>query len=295
MISICVPIYNFDVTLLVKDLQNQISKQKDHSIEIILIDDASDIFYRNLNSFLKNSTTYIQLEKNIGRASIRNLFLEYARNSFLIFLDCDGLLSHNTNFIENYLIAAQKNLDVVCGKRIYPELCPSPNVSLNWKYGTFVENSSIEINFMSNNFMIKKTLFDEISFDEELKNYGQEDTLFGIELEKKNVKITIINNPVLNGHLENNSEYLKKYNSSIKNLVELYLKKKIDKKNYKSIKLLNTFHQLNKLKLTSLYNIIYQTVRPLLRKNLLGPNPNLKLFNFYKLGEFISIKKELTK
>lgn len=32
---------------------------------------------------------YIELKKNIGRAKIRNLFIEYTTNPYLLFLDCD--------------------------------------------------------------------------------------------------------------------------------------------------------------------------------------------------------------
>ena len=47
--------------------------------------------------------------------------------------------------------------------------------------------------------MISKTCFEQISFNEDLQGYGHEDTLFGYELDKKNIQIHHLDNPVLNG------------------------------------------------------------------------------------------------
>ena len=49
MISICIPIYNFDVRQLVISLHKQAQNLKVRS-EIILIDDFSNEHYRNINS-----------------------------------------------------------------------------------------------------------------------------------------------------------------------------------------------------------------------------------------------------
>ena len=48
MLSILIPIYNFDITQLVKDLHEQ-AKSLEKSFEIILIDDASDETYTKIN------------------------------------------------------------------------------------------------------------------------------------------------------------------------------------------------------------------------------------------------------
>lgn len=294
MISICIPIYNFDIRPLVINLLQQIDLLKDDSIEIILIDDASKDSFRQLNSSLKR-VKYIQLNQNIGRSKIRNLFLLHTNNPYLLFLDCDGLIHENPHFISRYIKATENNLDVICGTRNYTEECPSDNVSLNWKYGKNVESPAIVRNFMSNNFLIKRSILEKIPFNENLINYGQEDTLFGIELNLYNIKIDIINNPVLNGHLEQNKVYLEKNILSIENLIQLILSEEISKKTGKSIKLYQSYLKLDRLKLVSLYTIIYSVLKPIISKNLVSKNPNLIFFNLFKLGEFIRIKKESTK
>ncbi|WP_333662628.1 glycosyltransferase family 2 protein [Chishuiella changwenlii] len=294
MISICIPIYNFDVRPLVKNLQDQINLLQDYSIDIFLIDDASEVHFRKINNELAITTNYIQLEQNIGRSKIRNLFLQYVTNPYLLFLDCDGLIHENNLFVSNYIQAAKNNLDVICGTRVYPEKCLSKDVSLNWKYGKNVESPAILRNFMSNNFLIKKSVLEKISFNENLVNYGQEDTLFGIELVKQNIRIDIIKNPVLNGHLEKNECYLEKNISSIENLIKLINAGEITEKTGQSIKLYQMYLKINRLKLTKLYSSIYHQLKPIIKKNMMSSNPNLTLFSLFKLGEFIRIKKEST-
>lgn len=294
MISICIPIYNFDVRPLVKNLQDQINLLQDYSIDIFLIDDASNANFRKINHELSSTINYIQLEQNIGRSKIRNLFLQYVTNPYLLFLDCDSLIHENNLFISNYIQVVKNNLDVVCGTRIYPEKCSSKDVALNWKYGKKIETPAIVRNFMSNNFLIKKSVFEKILFNEKLVNYGQEDTLFGIELTQQNIKINIINNPILNGHLEKNEVYLEKNILSIENLIKLINSVEITEKTGESIKLYQMYLKINRLKLTKLYSSIYHQLKPIIYKNLISANPNLMFFNLFKLGEFIRIKKEST-
>ena len=292
MISICIPIYNCDVKPLVYQLSKQISTQ--NNIEIILIDDASDLHFQEINYELKDSFKFIQLEENIGRSKIRNLFLNYATQPYLLFLDCDSLVHHNPHFILNYLETVKQNLDVVFGGRIYPQKCPNENVSLNWKYGKKVESPAIIRSFMSNNFLIKRSVFESILFDETIRNYGHEDTLFGIELANNNIQITVIDNSVFNAHLENNKTYLDKNISSLKNLNLLINSNKVKVEDFQYIKLLNFYLRLEKYHLTPIYSKFYSVFKQYIYFNLLSQNPNLTYFNLYKLGEFIRIKKEST-
>ncbi len=295
MISICIPIYNFDVRPLVKELSEQITLQKEEFFEIILIDDASDKSFREKNLELNNICQYIQLEQNVGRSKIRNLFLKYTTQSYLLFLDCDGIIDDNLHFISNYLKAAQQNLDVVCGGRVYTENCPSDAVSLNWKYGKEVESPAIVRSFMSNNFMNKRSVLEQVKFDESLTTYGHEDTLFGIDLKRKNIQVSIINNPVLNNHLEENEIYLEKNISSIKNLISLIHFNKITSEDFNSIRLLKSAHQLEKFCLDKIFLSLYNLLQPFILSNLKGDNPNLTYFSLFKLGEFLAQKKESTK
>ena len=67
-LSICIPVYNFDVNGLVTELSSQIiSAHLD--AEIILIDDASSVDFIKINKNLEATVSqFIFLEKNIGRS-----------------------------------------------------------------------------------------------------------------------------------------------------------------------------------------------------------------------------------
>ena len=60
------------------------------SIEIVLIDDASDLENKAKNRLLKEYCKIIELETNVGRSKIRNLFVSECKNPYLLFLDCDS-------------------------------------------------------------------------------------------------------------------------------------------------------------------------------------------------------------
>lgn len=293
MISICIPVYNFDMTSLVSELLLQGAKL-DESIEIIAIDDYSNEQYKQKNETILSKVKYIQLEKNIGRSKIRNLFLNYAKFENLLFLDCDSYI-FSDKFLLNYITKIKKdNFQIVFGGRVYPEKCPSRNQKLSWKYGSQIESKTVEIrkkrpnkSFMTNNFLIKKELLEKIKFDEKLVKYGHEDTLFGFELMLNSVEIKHIENPILNGDIENNDIYLDKTEQGIRNLI--FILNNSDKKELfiKNVSLLYYFSRLESKKLTKFYHVIFQSIKLPLRFCLKKGFVNLKLFNFYKLGYFI--------
>ena len=109
-LSVCIPVYNFDVQELVNSLKKEIIKAQLNA-EIILIDDASTKDFVSVNEpLIKIANQFIFLEKNIGRSAIRNLFLKYASGDFLLFLDCDAKII-SENFLQNYLQFIEKNKD----------------------------------------------------------------------------------------------------------------------------------------------------------------------------------------
>ena len=57
MLSVCIPVYNFDVTELITDIRNQINTD-DLDAEIIFIDDASQEEMRQRNEIVKSLTDH---------------------------------------------------------------------------------------------------------------------------------------------------------------------------------------------------------------------------------------------
>lgn len=298
MISICIPVYNFNISPLLNQLMAQINLLTE-PCEIICIDDASEEYYRAENKDAAKEIRYIQLPANVGRARIRNLFLHYAKYENLLFLDCDSLII-KPDFLATYIqyINQNKSSLVVCGGRIYSTEKPDKKHRLRWLYGTkresqTAENRSKKPNaaFMTNNFIISKNVLLQTPFDERITNYGHEDTLFGYMLQKANIIVHHINNPVLNGHLETNKEYLIKTKQAVINLTHILAFVQYDKAFISSVSLLRFYYRTKPMK--NLIKASFFVSRRILRSLLAKGFVSLALFDFYKLGIFAkNIKKQ---
>lgn len=286
MLSICIPSYNFDLHQLISELITQVDRI-DVPCEIIVIDDASELDFRQKVSTL-DKIQFFQLDQNIGRSSIRNLFLKYAQYSHLLFLDADSLVI-NKNFLKEYLSAInQFPSAVICGGRVYPKLKPAKNKTLSWRYGHKRESKTLELrslypyhSFMTNNFVVPKSVLQVIQFDERIKLYGHEDTLFGLELKLNNIPIKHIDNSILNGDIETNETFIRKTEQGILNLVEILRFKDFDIDFIQSITILKKYQKL--VLFSGLLQLFYFCMRRLLINQLKGNNPSLFLFNSYKL------------
>jgi len=288
MISICIPIYNFNVEQLVKELSTQVKRLNVPS-EIILIDDGSEQTFLDKNEEICSKEQYIKLEKNIGRSAIRNKFIEYATYDYLLFLDCDSLIISG-NFIQNYIENLNKySCQIICGGREYPKTVPNKNELLRWKYGIEKESQPVEErrknpnkSFMTNNFLISRKLFKTIHFEEKLTKYGHEDTLFGYELKRRKIQIFQIDNPILNGDLESNEDSLLNTEKAISNLV--FILNTVQNRNelIEDITLLKAYFKL--IKFRRLIRISFVILKPMIRFLFSKGYVNLTLFDFYKLG-----------
>ncbi len=294
MLSILIPTYNFDAEKLIFDLHEQAEKER-IKFEIIIADDASDKVFRNINKETEtlHNVKYIQLSKNSGRSKIRNFLAEQAKYKYLLFIDCDMTIE-NPNFIHNYLLHA-KNNSVICGGINYSTEPPeNREFFFRWYYGIHREKSSPEnrnlnpyVSFMTGNFLIHKDIFKSIEFNEQLKEYGHEDTLFGIELKRKNINIKHIDNTLIHNGLETSEAFISKTKKGIDNLIFL-----TDNLNYpelfENIKLLKTAKKLRLLK--PLFLILFNMSTQYLIKNFESNKPKLFLFDLYKLGYYFKKK-----
>ena len=290
-ISICIPIYNFDVRELVFDLKKEI-KEKGIDAEIILIDDASENSFKIIHQELQNEVKdFIFLEKNIGRSKIRNLFLQYSAGDYFLFLDCDGKII-TPNFLEIYLKSLQKNskIDVLYGGRTVGENLLNSKYILRWKFATERENLSVlmrnekpYLSFQTNNFIIKREVFSKIKFNPEFENYGYEDLLFAMDLKSEHIKIHHIDNPIFNNDLETNEIYLKKAEESVESLAKM-LKTESLRPKISEIKLVKAYNFLQKTYLSLIFQPLFSFMEEKIKKNLISNNPNLRNLDLYKLG-----------
>ncbi|SCY26698.1 Glycosyl transferase family 2 [Flavobacterium anhuiense] len=291
MLSILIPVYNYDVLPLVSELVKQCNSCG-IIFEIICLDDASQSFIlENQRINLFENASYSVLEKNIGRSAIRNLLAEKAVYENLLFLDADTIPVHD-NFISNY-ISEIKN-KAVFGGLLYENKKPLPEQILRWIYGKKREalslserNKNPSNTALVSNLLIKKEILNHFPFDENLTKYGYEDLLFFAILKSNQIEIKHIENPVFHLNLESSSLFLSKTKTALENLVLLDYLNKISKKESKIIR---SFDRLKKLKLTSLFNFVFKKSEQKIERNLLSDKPSLFLFDIYKLGYYCFLK-----
>lgn len=286
MLSILIPTYNFNIVSLVKELHSQCTKLS-IEFEIICYEDGSSLELINQNKPIKTlkNVIYKSLEKNIGRAAIRNLLSKEASHEYQIFMDCDSATVTN-DYVKNYLL----NKDVapvIFGGRVYTEVPPkNPKKILRWIYGTKREVFSEKQRmlkpykfFMTNNFLVKKEVITKFPFQENLIGYGHEDTVFAQDLKKEHIKVIHIENPLCHIGLENADEFLFKTINGVKNLAQLIKSNQIDEDN----KLFATYKNLKTFGLANLILFVLNFLNAFITSNLISKKPNLWLFDLFKL------------
>ncbi|HMQ90493.1 MAG TPA: glycosyltransferase [Flavilitoribacter sp.] len=290
MLSVLLPVYNFDVRPLVTELRGQ-CLAAGIPFEIICIDDCSDAKWQALNRGLEDLeyVAYRELEANIGRSAIRNLLVKSAVHPFLLFLDCDsGII--RTDFIRAY--ADQLSPDAILyGGRQYSDRPPAdPSLNLHWLFGVRREALPVEIRqkapydrFMTNNFLAPKSVMERIPFEEKLRQYGHEDTLFGFELKRASIPIRHLDNPVEHLGLEPAEVFLDKTRKSVENLAVVHrLQPELETSLLKWGKRFHLLAQPSAVSRQLLSN---------LRQRLVSGKPRLFLLDAYKLLVFLSIPK----
>lgn len=290
MLSILIPTYNYDCLELVEVLYQQ-AKSLSFPVEILVADDASSEEIKRNNRKINrlDNCKYIELKENVGRAKIRNFLALKAQYELLLFIDSDaGII--NDNFLIDY-ITSKKEDEVVCGGLLYQRPLLDPNNSLRYYYGISVEERSASkrankpySQFSSFNFLISKESFKQILFDESFTEYGHEDSYFGIKLQELGIPVKHISNPLFHLGLEDNREFLKKTETSIKTLFYASEKLNIDNR------LLSTYKRIVKCKLRVLFLFFFLLFKRVFRKNLLSNRPNMVIFALYKLGYLCRMK-----
>lgn len=264
MLSICIPHFNFQNPELFQALHQQASLLNVH-FEIIIIDDQSTIDHKiYLRDFNYPPFKVIFLERNIGRSAIRNLLAAKAQYEWILFLDGDSRID-DEQFLSKYF--KYLNYDIISGGRKYPETAPLKPYQLHWSYGIKTE-SLAKSSFHSNNFMIRRSIFDQLQFDENIREYGYEDVVFGLEAAQLNYQMISINNPVVHQQLKNNNEFIADVEQAIINLLKIQQLRN-DLPLAQSIKLILHYQKLKKWRLNVLLTVLNVKIIQFLKSTLL--------------------------
>ncbi len=294
MLSILIPIYNYDVTKLVERLHKQCDKTG-KPFEIICFDDYSKPSFKKKNQVLRTKflVNYVELSENLGRAKIRNWLAKAAQFEKMLFIDCDSKVP-GKNYVQNYLNLLNQ-APVIYGGRKYSKKAPtSQDKFLHWKYGSSREALTVRkrkkrpyLNFMSNNFVIDRALFQQIPFDESLEQYGYEDTLMAEQLKVKDIKILHIDNPLEHKGLEPKKTFLRKVAMATENLSTLYQDKEIT-----SSRLIDFYLKAKSYGFdNAMFSFVSKRKEKIL-KNLLSEKPSLRYLDLYKLYLFMTKVRE---
>ena len=297
MLSVCIPVYNVDVSSLVKDLIGQ-AHELSINIQVLIYDDGSSETFKLINRSICNlkEVDYKELKVNHGSAAIRNKMAADALHNNLLFIDSDSDIQND--YLQKYLPFLSKNKMIVYGGRIHPSKLPSKDKSLRWKVGKCKEDFSVSIrrkvpnkSFMSNNFLAKKQLFDRIKFDDTIERSGHEDTIFGIELEKQGITIIHIDNPVTHIGLESNQEFIQKTEQRLETLKLIEQKYGDNKLLYERITILKYYKKIEQLKLHFIISRLFVKFKKHMALSLLKQNPSMFIYDMYKLGYYSLLSK----
>jgi glycosyltransferase involved in cell wall biosynthesis len=299
MISILIPVNNYDIVALVHSMKDGMKKVPEFC-EILIGDDGSTAEFRNkYNALEGEGVRIIGSEKNIGRASIRNKLALEAKGDHLLFIDADVMIPGTAEAYLLKWIPVINKARVICGGTLYNDIEPGdPDKILRWKYGRFREQrKAVErskhphSNFSTFNFLIEKSVFSKIRFNEELKQYGHEDTLLGYQLKKAGINVLHIDNRLIHEGVESNREFLNKTKLGIENLSYLY-DKVTDKKAFISaVRMLRIYDKLSALRLTRILAGIYIHYRDRMEIRLDASKVSLKLFALYKISMFCTFRE----
>lgn len=285
MLSILIPVYNYNILPLVNELVKQCSFNG-IDFEILCQDDASNSSVNILNqeiNLLPNCSFFVN-ETNLGRGKNINSLSLKAIYDWLLILDCDTFPAQN-DFVKKYIdaISNLKN-NILFGGIIYENKKPESDQLLRWVYG----NKRETVTILTSNLIIKKEVFLQYPFDESITKYGYEDLLFFSVLKASHFKISQIDNPTFHLNLETSKAFLNKTKIALENLVFLYDSKKIKKEENK---ITTSFEFLRKLKLTQFVAFLFKKNQTRIERNLFSKKPSLFLFDLYKLGYYCTLKK----
>ena len=285
MISILIPTYNHDITRLVADLHRQ-ALETYVDFEIIVMEDGSTLCLEDNKTVADlEFCRYILLDKNVGRSAVRNKLADEAKYGHLLFLDCDAEVC-SEHFVEKYVSFCKEECIVIGGTAYESRVEKEAAFSLRLKYGRVREARKVfernKNNFSTFNFLISKSIFNQVRFDETIRGYGHEDMIFGHQLRVLGYRVIQIDNPLIHSGLDDNQTFLRKTEEATRNLYLLYQSGRYPFLKDEST-LLNTYLRIYKVGLTRVLALKFDLTKYMLRWLLSRKSPSLRLYDWYKL------------
>ncbi|MAB31183.1 MAG: glycosyl transferase [Formosa sp.] len=285
MLSILIPCFDYNAYPLVCEIDKQ-ALILELKFEIICIDDGSFSLKNELNQKINSipNAKFIESKKNLGRIKNRLLLAKASQYDCLIYIDVDTT-PQNKNFLKNYIAYIGENY-FVFGGRHFEESSNTKAGALRLKFAKnrevkkAIERTKNPYKFVcSSNFMAHKDALLSALNQIENSSYGN-DYIFGAILKNQSTAIIHVDNPVVVNEAEDNEVFIEKTKNALTNLHENYKKNKIGKH---SISILKSYKFLEFFYLTSIFLKITAFIKGNLEDNLKAKNPNLFLFDLFRL------------
>ena len=291
MLSVLIPVYNYDVRTLVQELHKQLCATN-ITFEIILQDDGSKAQFIEINQAIAylSHVTYRIENTNLGRTKTRHILAQKASYNWLLFLDSDVAIKNH--LIDNYLPYVKDYERLIYGGVCYDDNLPNSNFSLRYTFGkqreeqkAFKRNLNPYKTIASANMLVPKTVF--IKANKELSHAYGLDYLFSTFLKEHQIPVLHIDNEVIHLGLETNIAFIKKSEAAVTTLFQLNKENQLQ---HSEISLLLAYNKLKKWRLKGLIATLFKLTKPILRKNLKSGKPSLFFFDCYRLGFFCNLK-----
>ena len=296
MLSVLIPTYGYDASELARVLHSQL-KASGIPFELICMDNGSGSETNKLNEGINQleNCRFEALKQDGGRSRIRNKLTAEAKYPWLLFLDSDVLPVHE-DFIQNYLKIIGSNHLIAFGGLEYQKEPPDDKSLLRWVYGKkreavpLIKRQKDPVrSFTSANFLASKKLMESHPFDESLLEYGFEDALLAIELDREGINILHLDNPVYHLGLETSEIFLSKTRRAVENLWLLHQKGLIGPEDSD---LLNWSEKLDQFGVRYISSKVFRALKNFLEGNLTSRHPSMLIYDIYRLGYISGLKKD---
>jgi len=290
MLSILIPVYNYDLAPLVKALSVQI-ESLEQEVELLIRDDGSTILEHG-NSELNNLSwvRYFKNDKNLGRSATRQTLAQDASYQQLLFLDAD-VLPAKEDFLNQYISHEALKTSIGCGGVSYQDQPPAKEQMLRYVFGQRRERQPASVRqkspymVLAANLWIKKELF--LSLNDQLENFYGDDLVLSQKIRTQALEVVHLDNSVIHLGLESSEVFLNKTDQMIANLVRLEKAGILDTD---LMRLQRAYLDLKSKGLCKPFLWATKQLLPGMRRNLLGAKPSMKTFDAYKLHHYTKLK-----
>lgn len=190
-------------------------------------------------------------------------------------------------------VPRRSNAPVIVGGLYHAPACADPTRALRFRYEREADRSrsaaqrSLKpyMEFSTFNFMIRSDIFHSLRFDEQCREYGYEDVLFGLALQRRGIPILHIDNALLHTGLDTNAQFLGKTEAALRTLAALAPELR------ECSRVHRLFARLKRYALAPLLRAAFRLCGKCFRRRLeKSARPSLRLFALYKLIYYASLR-----